>query len=534
MRRRLKFELFLGLLLGFLLLLQVRGQDVRELLDRQIDAMVPLVTENPDSMKTVLGHLQRTAEAAEYTRGQARILWLLAEIYQQQGHYDSSLNAISSALDMAGDIPMPGVRVRLYTCRGSVFYDMSEYDQAYASYTKAESLAQTVSDSLRLMTEISLGYGNIVSRRGQYAEAIRHYLNAAEVFEQLEQPNRLAVAYNNIATEYSTWEQRDKAIEYFTRAAELNTSLGDEYNLSMNYANIGVEYKKMDSTNIALEYYHKSLEIAKRLGITVRIAQNYINIGNILKHRSEYAEAEEYLSSALEICRDSNIRYGILLGHVNLGGSYFLQKDYSTALAHYDSALVLAKELALPREQYQVLEHMFEVRYAQGEYQQAIEHLQSYHMLRDSLHNERARQQVQELQVKYETEQTEKENALLRQDREVQAALLRKNRIILLLVGIGAIGTIGFLLVLYRSRRRIKKVNQEVTEKNAELEAAISRIKVLQGLLPICSHCKKIRDDEGYWQNLEEYISHHSDATFTHGICPDCMVDLYPGYTKDT
>lgn len=63
-----------------------------------------------------------------------------------------------------------------------------------------------------------------------------------------------------------------------------------------------------------------------------------------------------------------------------------------------------------------------------------------------------------------------------------------------------------------------------------ELQAAIDKAKVLSGLIPICASCKKIRDDNGYWHQLELYISHHSDADFSHGICPDCMRKLYPGY----
>jgi len=50
-------------------------------------------------------------------------------------------------------------------------------------------------------------------------------------------------------------------------------------------------------------------------------------------------------------------------------------------------------------------------------------------------------------------------------------------------------------------------------------------------LLPICSSCKKIRDDQGYWQKVESYISAHTGAEFTHGICPDCMSKLYPSYS---
>ena len=61
-----------------------------------------------------------------------------------------------------------------------------------------------------------------------------------------------------------------------------------------------------------------------------------------------------------------------------------------------------------------------------------------------------------------------------------------------------------------------------------ELQTAQEHIKILQGTLPICASCKKIRDDGGYWQQVETYIREHSEADFTHGICPDCLVKLYP------
>ena len=56
----------------------------------------------------------------------------------------------------------------------------------------------------------------------------------------------------------------------------------------------------------------------------------------------------------------------------------------------------------------------------------------------------------------------------------------------------------------------------------------LDEIKTLQGILPICSHCKKIRNDEGVWNRLESYITQHSDAQFTHGVCPDCISEFYP------
>jgi PAS domain S-box-containing protein len=66
-----------------------------------------------------------------------------------------------------------------------------------------------------------------------------------------------------------------------------------------------------------------------------------------------------------------------------------------------------------------------------------------------------------------------------------------------------------------------------------ELQTAIEQVKTLSGLLPICANCKKIRDDEGYWQQVDVYIRDHTEVEFTHGICPPCLDTLYPKYAKE-
>ena len=63
-----------------------------------------------------------------------------------------------------------------------------------------------------------------------------------------------------------------------------------------------------------------------------------------------------------------------------------------------------------------------------------------------------------------------------------------------------------------------------------ELRMALDHIKQLQGMLPICSVCKNIRDDKGYWNRIESYISKHSEAKFSHGLCPDCAKKVYPDF----
>jgi PAS domain S-box-containing protein len=73
-----------------------------------------------------------------------------------------------------------------------------------------------------------------------------------------------------------------------------------------------------------------------------------------------------------------------------------------------------------------------------------------------------------------------------------------------------------------------KKAEEERERLIGELQEALARVKTLSGLLPICASCKKIRNDQGYWQQIEAYIRDHSEAEFSHSVCPECAKRLYP------
>ena len=77
---------------------------------------------------------------------------------------------------------------------------------------------------------------------------------------------------------------------------------------------------------------------------------------------------------------------------------------------------------------------------------------------------------------------------------------------------------------------KIKQANKEKSKLIIELQDALEEVKTLSGLIPICSFCKKIRDDNGYWNQIESYIKEHSEAEFSHGICPECAKKQYPEY----
>lgn len=92
---------------------------------------------------------------------------------------------------------------------------------------------------------------------------------------------------------------------------------------------------------------------------------------------------------------------------------------------------------------------------------------------------------------------------------------------------------LAFAIYSFRRWRDVQVSRKRLAQKNAELQAAFSEIKRLRGMIPICSSCKNIRDDSGYWHEVAAYISDHSDAEFTHSLCPNCAQKLYPDFIQD-
>lgn len=86
-----------------------------------------------------------------------------------------------------------------------------------------------------------------------------------------------------------------------------------------------------------------------------------------------------------------------------------------------------------------------------------------------------------------------------------------------------------FVFCVCRDTTQQKQAQREREALIADLQAALAELKVLRGIIPVCSYCKKVRDDKGYWEGVEVYIKKHSEADVSHGICPECLKKHFPG-----
>ncbi len=93
-----------------------------------------------------------------------------------------------------------------------------------------------------------------------------------------------------------------------------------------------------------------------------------------------------------------------------------------------------------------------------------------------------------------------------------------------------AFAVLGVLAIIGLVRVRTRQLSRHAHELQQGIKEALAKLRILTGLLPICASCKKIRDDGGYWSEVECYVRNHSEAEFSHGICPECLTRLYPEY----
>jgi len=108
--------------------------------------------------------------------------------------------------------------------------------------------------------------------------------------------------------------------------------------------------------------------------------------------------------------------------------------------------------------------------------------------------------------------------------------LISQRQILDILVIIAVFILLVFTLLIFMLRRwkEVRAIKNALLLNNKDLQQALVEIKRLRGILPICAECKRIRDDAGYWHQVELYIRDHMEAEFAHSICPDCIRKLYP------
>lgn len=408
----------------------------------------------------------------------------------------------------------------------------------YRNQSLLDLALQSAEESLRLYVEARDPWGEsqayntlglIEADAGRFAEALEYHLEALEIREREGDHEGLSYSFNNLGNAYRNLGDHAKALEYHEQGLALKIELGNKASEAYSHHNIGLVYFAMGDNANALAAYRRGLAIREELSDPRAIGVSLNAIGQV-EARTDLVAALRTYDRALALRRGTGDQRGEMATEMNLGDVYRSMNDLPRATAAFNRALALGDRIDAPLMRSNALRALAEVEAARGNYEAAYERQIQHQEARDKMFNQENAERLQRLQVAHEADRQQRQIRQLEQEGALRDAELSQVRTTRTALAIIAALVLVSLALLY-GRSRFKQRSEARLRAQAEaLAEALERLQTLRGLLPICAWCKNVRDDGGYWTQVEAYVSNHSAAEFTHCICPSCVEKLYPDY----
>jgi len=301
--------------------------------------------------------------------------------------------------------------------------------------------------------------------QGKYEKDLNYSLKAIHIFEKLNDQENLSLEWGELGYRMKK-RNLEKALQYMQKAkfiAEKNTLRKPLLSIYNNYGVLKEMKKEYDS---ALFFYNKGLALKQRIKDQVGIPYSLNNIAGVFVLRKQFDKAEENYQKALEIRKKINDTVGIAENYSYLGDVYFTKNDFKKAIVFYQKTTDITdkhKYLGLSQDTYRKISECYE---ALGDKENALQNFKKFSALKDSLVNQDTNSKIAELEVKFDT--NEKEKQLLQKQAEVETSRIKFSVAIVFAI---LASIIGFLF--YRQQRlKNKQQHQEF-----ELKSAMAQIE---------------------------------------------------------
>ena len=370
---------------------------------------------------------------------------------------------------------------------------------------------------------------------GAYSKALEEGFEALRLREEMGQPGPISQSLNLIGVIYHHSEQYEKAIEYFNQVLKRTDSRSDPKRFILAKHNLGFSQYKLGRLPESLRNHQEGLAFAREFQETTHIAYSYLNLGLTYSGLKQFDKASEYLALARSGYGKLGQRHGLVQVLRAMAQLHLLSGEPLRGIPIAKEGVELAQQINARDELKLCYELISEMYGAAGNQAESYHYFKLAAQTKDSIYSAVESHKMAEASMKLVTLKKDNEIEVLRKEQVISGLKIEKQRYSLAILISSTLFLVAFLLVLgayskkvRQHRTSLERANGELARINRELQDQMNEVKMLSGLLPICAHCKKIRDDAGYWTQLEGYISNHSEATFSHGICPDCVEELYP------
>jgi tetratricopeptide (TPR) repeat protein/AraC-like DNA-binding protein len=304
--------------------------------------------------------------------------------------------------------------------------------------------------------------GGIKMNKSNYEEAATNYYKALRIYEKINSTPNIITINNRLGLLNDELDDEEKALGYYKQALKLALELKSEKDLAPLYLNMANTYQQMDSIDKAFLYYDKNLELVKKTNNQPDIARNYLNRGTLYLKIENYSKAFEYFEKSLKICNEFGIGIGKMHNFLNIGKAYNETRQYGKAISALDSAVYYAKLLGARDSESFIYSRYSEAYNNMGNSAKALAFYTKFHELESEILNENNQKAIAELEIKYKSEikdqKIEQINEKLATEKAENKTIILSALSVVLITGL----IIFFLIYRNKTLRRLYERNIEL------------------------------------------------------------------------
>jgi tetratricopeptide (TPR) repeat protein len=519
------FRIYIALYLGFFSLISASQDQRIEIKDHKTRSNIigehialskKFINVNRDSASYYARKALNLTESWSSQALECDALYNIGYINFRWGRLNRSHKYLHQSLSLAKNLK-DSIRMAIAINRlGNVYWFKDDQLKAKEYFEKARRIYQRSSNNKELgRTKNNLA--NIYRQWGNYQKAIRLYLEALNHYQKAEYKEGLAWLNFSLTLLYKKLEDYDKALNTINQSLkiykQIETRDYDSTGIMICYGQLGDIYNLKGNPEKGLQYHKKALRLRKKTGVKSAIADGLTGIGQTYFQMGEYSSAMQYFNRSQQHREEANIQKGMDTNLKFIGLIYYKLGQNNEAMNHLHESLQISRALNQRQLERDILKHMADIHQENREYKKAWNKIHEHVAVKNSLINSRVSKQIASIQLQHQIDQQDQKNERLFKDNEIkELQLARANIMHYLLILLIIFFIVAIIMTLYLYRKKMQ-------------------IKTLRGLIPICASCKKVRNDAGFYQQVEQYITEHSELKFSHGICPECMQELYPEYT---
>jgi signal transduction histidine kinase/Tfp pilus assembly protein PilF len=359
---------------------------------------------------------------------------------------------------------------------GTSYHFLNRQDSALHFLQIARDIAINQANDEFNLAAVYNNLAMVYDATGNFDLAVDRYMDALKIFERLGKMKEVATLYNNVGTISHATGQFDKSINYFKKSLQISEELGNNPAMVMAMINLGTAYKNLQQLDKAEKILQDAVVLSSEAKLDHELMRATLNLGTVYYQMKDYTNAHSHFLQAYNQSIEQNIVIGKLYAGINLAETEILLGNLQTA-----GELIKETEKIIIDQNYDSFkEDLFRVKSemeeANGNFQQAIHYFKLFKAFKDSVGEVKNVARMEELLVKYETEKKTLENQQLRDKNIIQKKTIQNQQLLVGLLVAIFLFFAGHLITIIISRKKLARVNKELTELNKQVNLKRERL----------------------------------------------------------